>query len=53
MKMRTFMQENFKHFNAAVCVEAAEGWITHLQAGENVGHPRRSYEYCRIGNFSS
>lgn len=31
MKMRTFMRENFKHFNAAVCVEAAEGWITHLQ----------------------
>jgi len=27
MKIREFMQRNFKHFNAAVCVEAAEGWI--------------------------
>jgi deoxyhypusine synthase len=28
--MRAFMQRNFKHFNAAVCVDAAEGWIAHL-----------------------
>lgn len=26
MKMREFMKKNFKHFNAAVCVDAAEGW---------------------------
>lgn len=31
MNMREFMQKNFRHFNAAVCVDAAEGWITHLQ----------------------
>lgn len=30
MKIREFMQKNFKHFNAAVCVDAAEGWISHL-----------------------
>ncbi len=26
MKIRDFMQRHFKHFNAAVCVDAAEGW---------------------------
>src|SRR5216117_2332132 len=30
MKIREFMKRNFKHFNAAVCVDAAEGWIAHL-----------------------
>lgn len=30
MRIRQFMQENFKHFNAAVCVDAAEGWLAHL-----------------------
>lgn len=24
------MKQNFRHFNAAVCVDAAEGWISHL-----------------------
>ena len=33
MNIRAFMQKNFKHFNAAVCVDAAEGWITHLHNG--------------------
>lgn len=28
--MRSFMQKHFRHFNAAVCVDAAEGWIAHL-----------------------
>ncbi|MBA2368890.1 MAG: deoxyhypusine synthase family protein [Candidatus Protochlamydia sp.] len=32
MTIRSFMKKNFKHFNAAVCVEAAEGWIAHLNA---------------------
>lgn len=31
MSIRAFMKENYKHFNAAVCVDAAEGWITHLK----------------------
>lgn len=30
MKIRHFMQSHFKHFNAATCVEAAEGWVKHL-----------------------
>ncbi len=33
MSIREFMQKNFKHFNAAVCVDAAEGWIKHLNEG--------------------
>lgn len=28
--IRNFMKIHFKHFNAAVCVDAAEGWISHL-----------------------
>lgn len=31
--IRAFMQRHFKHFNAAVCVDAAESWITHLNKG--------------------
>lgn len=31
MNMRSFMKRNFKHFNAATCVDAAEGWIEHLK----------------------
>lgn len=31
--IKTFMQQNFKHFNAAVCVDAGEGWISHLTGG--------------------
>lgn len=30
MTIRTFMKKNFKHFNAAACVDAAEGWISLL-----------------------
>jgi len=33
MSIREFMRQNFKHFNAAVCVDAAEGWIKHLDQG--------------------
>ena len=31
--IRQFMQKNFKHFNAASCVGAAEGWNTLLEEG--------------------
>lgn len=31
MTIRSFMKRNYKHFNAAACVDAAEGWITHLE----------------------
>ncbi len=27
------MQKNYKHFNAATCVAAAEGWASHLKSG--------------------
>lgn len=33
MKIREFLKTNYKHFNAAVVVDAAEGWITHLDKG--------------------
>lgn len=31
MTIRAFMKQNYKHFNAAVCVDAAEGWVAHLK----------------------
>ena len=31
--IQSFMKRNYKHFNAAVCVDAAEGWIAHLNQG--------------------
>lgn len=30
MTIRTFMKKHFKHFNAAVCVDASDAWISHL-----------------------
>lgn len=33
MKIKEFMKQNYKHFNAAVCVDASEGWIEHLKKG--------------------
>jgi len=33
MSIKAFMRHNYRHFNAAVCVDAAEGWITHLSSG--------------------
>lgn len=33
MTIRQFMKHNFRHFNAAVCVDAAEGWMAHLDRG--------------------
>lgn len=31
MTIRQFMKKHYCHFNAAVCVDAAEGWIAHLK----------------------
>lgn len=31
MTIHSFMKKNFKHFNAAVCVDAAEAWIKLLE----------------------
>lgn len=33
MTIRKFMKHHFRHFNAAVCVDAAEAWIAHLKKG--------------------
>jgi len=33
MKIRDFLKTNYKHFNAAVVIDAAEGWIAHLDKG--------------------
>lgn len=30
MTIRSFMKTHFKHFNAAVCVDAADAWIHHI-----------------------
>ena len=32
MDVKQFVKENYKHFNAAVLVDAAEAWIQHLSA---------------------
>lgn len=31
MTIREFMKKHYRHFNAAVCVDAAESWVTHLK----------------------
>jgi len=28
-----FIEKNFKHFNAAACLDAANAWVTHLEKG--------------------
>lgn len=33
MKIKDFMKHNYRHFNAAVCVDAAEAWVRHLKSG--------------------
>lgn len=34
--VKDFMKENFKHFNAAVVIDAAEAWNTHLKNGNKM-----------------
>jgi len=34
--IRDFMRRNFRHFNAAVCVDAAEAWNKHLKDGNKM-----------------
>ncbi len=34
--IKDFMKRNYRHFNAAVCVDAAEGWIKHLAGGNKM-----------------
>lgn len=33
MTIREFMQRHYRHFNAAACVDAAQGWVDHLDKG--------------------
>lgn len=33
MEVKEFIKKNYKHFNAAVLAEAAEGWCQHLKTG--------------------
>lgn len=33
MKISEFMRTHYRHFNAAVCVDAAEAWVNHLKKG--------------------
>src|ERR1700674_688359 len=33
MTVKEFIKHNFRHFNAAVVVDAAEGYIAHLEKG--------------------
>ena len=33
MNVKKFIEDNFKHFNAAALVDAAEAWIEHLRKG--------------------
>jgi deoxyhypusine synthase len=34
--IREFMKHNYRHFNAAVCVDAAEAWEQHLKKGNKM-----------------
>lgn len=36
MNIRELMKKNFLHFNSATCLEAAEGWIAHLESGNKM-----------------
>ncbi len=36
MSIKAFMQHHFRHFNAATCVDAAEGWVQHLANGNKM-----------------
>ena len=33
MDVKQFLKKNFRHFNAAAVIDAAEGWIAHLKDG--------------------
>ena len=33
MSIREFMKRDYRHFNAATVVDAAQGWCDHLDAG--------------------
>ena len=46
MKIKDFVHEHFKHFNAAALVDAASGYEKHLKEGKkNASQSSRCYEY--------
>ena len=46
MSISSFMRHHYRHFNAAVCVEAAEAWVDQLAKGrQDARDPRRSHEH--------
>ena len=36
MSVKDFINKNFRHFNAAVLVDASEAWVQHLKAGNRM-----------------
>ncbi|MCK4326408.1 deoxyhypusine synthase family protein [bacterium] len=36
MQIKDFIKKNFKHFNAATIVDAAEAWVEHLKKGDKM-----------------
>ena len=36
MSIREFVRRHYRHFNAVTLVEAAEGWVRHLEAGNRM-----------------
>ena len=36
MSVKDFIKKNFKHFNAAVIVDASQGWVQHLKKGNKM-----------------
>ena len=36
MSVKDFINKNFRHFNAAVLVDASEAWVQHLKAGNKM-----------------
>jgi len=36
VKIKQFIQNNFKHFNAASLIDASEGWVKHLKEGNKM-----------------
>ena len=36
MSIRKFMRENYKHFNAASALDAAQAWVKHLEEGNKM-----------------
>ena len=51
MKISAFMKRNFRHFNAAVCVDAADAWIVSDVASRTSCLPEPKRIHMRRGPF--